>query len=202
MSITDPAPRALFATSEKSGVVQFASGLAELGWSLFATTGTMELLQSAAVPVENISVVTDMPACLGHRLKTLHHKVFGGLLARGDRSADARDCREFGCLPFDMLICNFYAFVAAEPGAPARKLELIDIGGPAMLRAAAKNFEFVIPLSDEREYQSVLREVRLAGGSPAGVSWSHRRRLAARAFSIASAYDAAIGGWLSEEHAT
>ncbi|HWU86895.1 MAG TPA: hypothetical protein VN253_06455 [Kofleriaceae bacterium] len=188
-------PVALLAASDKRGLVELGRGLVDLGWELVATSGTAALLRESGLAAADIAVTTGLPTLLGGRLKSLHHRVFGGLLRRRGHDADEDEVRRFDFLRIDLLACNFYPFERATP-AKDRRIELIDVGGPAMLRAAAKNHASVVPLADPDDYDAVLAALERAAGDPRGVSPSLRQALAARAFARTAAYDSAIAAWL------
>jgi phosphoribosylaminoimidazolecarboxamide formyltransferase/IMP cyclohydrolase len=182
--------RALISVSDKTGVVEFAQGLAELGVELLSTGGTERVLRESGIPVTPLARVTGFPEILGGRVKTLHPAVHGGLLAlRGDPAHEA-DLARHGIRPIDLVAVTLYPFEAAlARGVGARDLvEEIDIGGVALLRAAAKNFEHVAAVSSPDQYRPVLAEVRETGG----LSRATRLRLAREAFFRTSAYDATI----------
>jgi phosphoribosylaminoimidazolecarboxamide formyltransferase/IMP cyclohydrolase len=178
--------RALLSVYDKSGVVALASGLHALGWSLVSSRGTARALADAGLPVTDVADVTGVPAILGHRVVTLHPKVHGGLLADPDNPEHGADMAAHGIEPIDLLVANLYPF-GAQPG-----IEMIDIGGPAMVRAAAKNHAHVSVVVDPADYDAVLDEIRTVGS----LSDATRRRLARAAFAHTAAYDAAIVTWL------
>jgi phosphoribosylaminoimidazolecarboxamide formyltransferase / IMP cyclohydrolase len=178
--------RALLSVYDKSGVIQLASGLHDLGWTLVSSGGTARALADAGLPVTDVAALTGVPAILGHRVVTLHPKVHGGLLADPGNAQHTADMAAHGIEPIDLLVVNLYPF-GAQPG-----IEMIDIGGPAMVRAAAKNHAHVGVVVDPADYGAVLDEIR-SGGS---LSDATRRRLARAAFAHTAAYDAAIVTWL------
>ncbi|MES2123077.1 MAG: bifunctional phosphoribosylaminoimidazolecarboxamide formyltransferase/IMP cyclohydrolase [Gemmatimonadota bacterium] len=159
-------PRALISVSDKRGVVALAESLAAMGWELVSTGGTATLLRDAGVPVTSVASVTGFPEILDGRVKTLHPAIHAGLLARGDTPGHLRQLEEHALQRFDLLVVNLYPF-RATIAAPDVKfedaIENIDIGGPSMLRSAAKNFEFVLPVVDPRDYTRVLELLRAAG---------------------------------------
>ena len=188
-----PAARALISVSDKTGIVEFARALHELGIEVLSTGGTAKRLGDAGVPVVEVSSYTGFPEMMDGRVKTLHPKVHGGLLARRDTDSDAM--REHGIEGIDLLVVNLYPFeqTVAKPDCDlATAIEHIDIGGPAMLRAAAKNHAWVTVIVDAGDYPAVLGELR-AGGA---VSPATRFRLAARAFEHTARYDGAIASYL------
>ena len=181
--------RALLSVYDKTGLVELASGLAELGWELVSSGGTARVLAEAGLAVQPVEEVTGWPEMLGHRVVTLHPVLHGGILAdRGDPSHGA-DLERHGITPIDLVVANLYPF-RSDPS-----IEMIDIGGPAMVRAAAKNFAWVGVVVDPADYAPVLDELR----SGASLSSATRRRLARAAFAATAAYDAAIVGWLDAE---
>jgi phosphoribosylaminoimidazolecarboxamide formyltransferase/IMP cyclohydrolase len=184
--------RALFSVFDKTGVVELARGLHELGWGLVSSGGTARELTGAGLPVTDVADVTGVPAILGHRVVTLHPKVHGALLADPDDPAHVDDMAEYGIEPISLVVVNLYPF-GERPG-----IEMIDIGGPAMVRAAAKNHAHVGVVVDPADYQPVLDEIRSAGS----LSSATRRRLARAAFARTAAYDAAIVTWLDQNEPT
>src|SRR6476469_8369872 len=151
--------RALLSVSDKSGLVDFARGLSELGWELVSTGGTARAIRDATIPVRDVSDVTGFPEMMDGRVKTLHPMVHGGLLARRDVAEHVAAMREHGIEPFDLVVVNLYPFrqTAARRGvAPDDVVEQIDIGGPSMLRSAAKNFASVTVVVDPAKKQRVL----------------------------------------------
>jgi phosphoribosylaminoimidazolecarboxamide formyltransferase/IMP cyclohydrolase len=177
--------RALLSVYDKSGVVDLARGLHELGWDLVSSGGTARAVAGAGVPVTDVADLTGFPAILGHRVVTLHPKVHGGILADPTDPEHRADMDAYGIEPIDLVVANLYPF-SAEPS-----IELIDIGGPAMVRAAAKNHAHVGIVTDPSRYDEVLAELRAVGS----LSDSTRRRLARDAFAHTAAYDAEILAW-------
>ncbi|HEY0780581.1 MAG TPA: bifunctional phosphoribosylaminoimidazolecarboxamide formyltransferase/IMP cyclohydrolase, partial [Gemmatirosa sp.] len=189
-------PRALLSVSNKSGLAEFARGLAALGFELVSTGGTARALREAGLEVADVSDVTRFPEMLDGRVKTLHPAVHGGLLARRDLPEHVATIAEHGIAPIDVVAVNLYPFretVARADVTPAEAVEQIDIGGPSMLRSAAKNFDAVTVVVDPADYPSVLEA--LGTGGDAGL----RRRLAAKVYAHTAAYDAAIAAWFAEE---
>src|SRR3954463_15589078 len=183
--------RALVSVSEKSGVVDFARALAALGVQIISTGGTAQLLAREGVPVTEVSAHTGFPEMLDGRVKTLHPKIHGGLLARRDDAAHMKALRGAGIQTIDLLVVNLYPFQATVADPDCRfddAVENIDIGGPAMLRAAAKNHSGVAAVVDPADYGKVLEEIRGSGG----VSDATRFALAAKVFAHTAAYDGAI----------
>jgi phosphoribosylaminoimidazolecarboxamide formyltransferase / IMP cyclohydrolase len=192
--------RALFSVYDKAGLADFARGLAGLGVELLASSGTAKLLADERVPVTPLEQLTGFGELLGHRVVTLHPAVHGGILARRDVPEDMAELRAHGLGPIDLVCVNLYPFertVGRLDVAWEDAIEQIDIGGPALLRAAAKNHAHVVPVSRPEDYEPVLDELRTG----ADVSGATRRRLAARAFQRTASYDAAVAGWLGRDDA-
>ncbi|HEU0224194.1 MAG TPA: bifunctional phosphoribosylaminoimidazolecarboxamide formyltransferase/IMP cyclohydrolase [Steroidobacteraceae bacterium] len=191
------ARRALLSVSDKAGIVEFARELAALGFELLSTGGTAKALTAAGVAVTEVSAETGFPEIMDGRVKTLHPRIHGALLGRA--GVDDAVMREHGIRPIDLLVVNLYPFAqtVAKPGCGYDDgVENIDVGGPAMLRAAAKNHERVAVVVDPADYAPVLAEI---GGG--GTSAATRRRLAAKTFAHTALYDAAVAGWLREQSA-
>src|SRR5690348_3162530 len=191
-------PRALLSVSDKSGLIDFARGLHGLGWELLSTGGTARALREAQIPVRDVADVTRFPEMLDGRVKTLHPAVHGGLLARRDLPEHMQAIAEHGIAPIDLVAVNLYPFreTAARKGvAPDEVIEQIDIGGPSMLRSAAKNFAAVTTVVDPADYTRVL--AALTSGED---DRELRRRLAAKVFEHTAAYDAAIASWFASQH--
>jgi phosphoribosylaminoimidazolecarboxamide formyltransferase/IMP cyclohydrolase len=178
--------KALLSVYDKTGVVEFARSLHELDVELLSSGGTASALRDADLPVTDTEELTGFPAIVGHRVVTLHPNVHGGILADRDDPEHRADLEQYGIDLIDLVVINLYPF-SSNPST-----ELIDIGGPAMLRAAAKNHEYVGAVSDPADYEVVLDELRETGGLDADT----KRRLARKAFAHTAAYDAAIVGWL------
>jgi len=194
-----PIGRALLSVSDKTGLVEFARGLAELGVELVASGGTAQALRAAGLEVVEVAELTQSPEMLGGRVKTLHPRVHGGVLARRDHAGDRDDVAQHALRLIDLVVVNLYPFegTVAKPGATrADAIENIDIGGPSMIRSAAKNHAWVGVVADPRDYPAVLAELRQSGGV---LSEATRRRLAVAAFERTAAYDAAIHGWLAAQ---
>ncbi len=181
-------PTALLSVYDKSGIVEFAESLHQLGWSLVSSGGTARAIADADIPVTDVAELTGLPAILGHRVVTLHPKIHGGILADPTDAEHIADMAHHDIEPIDLVVVNLYPF-SSDPG-----IELIDIGGPAMVRAAAKNHAHVGVLVDPADYASVLDDLR-AGGV---LTDATRRRLARTAFAHTAAYDAAIVTWFDE----
>jgi len=181
--------RALLSAYDKTGLPAFAQGLVDLGWDIVSSGGTARVLAENGVPHRSVEEVTGSPEMLGHRVVTLHPKLHGGLLADRDDPAHVADLERFGIEPIDLVAVNLYPF-RSDPS-----IELIDVGGPTMVRAAAKNWAHVGVIVDPSDYGPVLDELRLGHGMLAPAT---RRRLARTAFAHTAAYDAAIVTWLDD----
>ena len=194
--MAEPIRRALLSVWDKTGLAAFARGLAGLGVTLLATGGTAELLRREGLTPAETRDLTGFASLLGGRVKTLHPRVHAGILARRDHPEDLAEIRREEIQLIDMVVVNFYPFPGAEGGADldfAAMSELMDIGGPALLRGAAKNCRHVVPVSRPDHYDRVLREMRERAGE---VSWETRARLARDAFALASDYDREISRYL------
>jgi phosphoribosylaminoimidazolecarboxamide formyltransferase/IMP cyclohydrolase len=188
-------PRALISVSDKRGMVPFAEGLVQLGWEIVSTGGTAAAIKKAGIPVTAVDQVTGFPEILDGRVKTLHPRIHGGLLARPDIPTHASALAEHGIEPFQLVAVNLYPFQAtiADPGVSFEDaIENIDVGGPTMLRAAAKNHQYIIPVVDPKDYSVVLGMLQ-NGDVPQEV----RRDFAAKVFTHLADYDAAIAGYLT-----
>ncbi len=186
---------ALFSVTDRTGIVDFARGLIELGWRILATRGTARALAAEGIPAILLEEWTGMSEILGGRVKTLHPKIHAGILAR-PTEADLEEIAAIGGKPIDLVAVNLYAFEeAARKGGIEEAVEAIDIGGVALLRAAAKNFIRVIVCSSPSDYPIVLDALRQQGEVPLAL----RRRLAARAFRLTACYDALIARYLGQE---
>ena len=194
--------RAILAVYDKRGVAEFGRGLHDLGWELVATGGTARALREAELPVTEVADLTGSPEMLGGRVKTLHPKVHGGLLYRRGLAEDEAEVERYDIPTIDLVACNLYPFVETVIGGEptlADALEEIDIGGPTMIRAAAKNHPSVVPLIDPGDYDAILEALRSADGSADGVDAGTRRELAAKAFQHVAHYDTAIAEYLRGE---
>jgi phosphoribosylaminoimidazolecarboxamide formyltransferase/IMP cyclohydrolase len=193
-----PVRRALLSVSDKSGLAEFAKALAAKGVALISTGGTAKALREAGLSVTDVSEVTGFPEMLDGRVKTLHPKIHGGLLAQRDDAEHARAMREHGIEGIDLLVSNLYPFEAtvAKGAGFDETVENIDIGGPAMIRAAAKNHDWVAVVVDPQDYAAILAELEANQGS---TSLALRRKLAQTAYARTAAYDAAISNWLAGE---
>ncbi len=181
--------RALLSVYDKSGIVDLGRGLHDLGWELVSSSNTARALREAGLPVTEVADVTGVPEMFGHRVVTLHPNIHGGLLADLENPEHVADLERHGITPIGLIVSNLYPFVERPD------VETIDIGGPAMVRAAAKNHAHVAVVVDPADYDAVLDELRREGA----VSLATRRALARKAFAHTSAYDAAIAAWLTDD---
>lgn len=188
--------RALISVSDKTGVVEFAKGLADMGVEIISTGGTAKALSDAGIKVTGISEVTGFPEMMEGRVKTLHPAVHGGILADRSKPDHMRQIAEQGIEPIDLVAVNLYPFaktVAKPEVTLGEAIENIDIGGPSMVRSAAKNFASVTIVVDPADYDAVLRELR---GNDGETSYDTRARLATKAFAHTAAYDTMISNYL------
>ena len=188
------AGRALLSVSDKTGIVDFARALRDLGFEIVSTGGTARTLAEAKVAALEVASVTGFPEIMDGRVKTLHPKIHGGILAR--RDLDAETLAEHGIVGIDLVAVNLYPFeqAIARPDCTfALAVENIDIGGPAMLRAAAKNHRHVLAIADPADYAETARRLR-----EDHADMGFRHRLAAKAFAHTAAYDRAVAGYLAE----
>jgi phosphoribosylaminoimidazolecarboxamide formyltransferase / IMP cyclohydrolase len=190
--------RALLSVSDKTGLIEFAKALAGHGVELVSTGGTAKVIAAAGLPVKDVSELTGFPEMMDGRVKTLHPKVHGGLLAIRDNKEHTEAMKAHGIAPIDLLVVNLYPFEATvDKGAGYEDcIENIDIGGPAMIRAAAKNHDDVAVIVEAQDYQAVLDELAANKGATTLVL---RRRLAAKAYARTATYDAAISNWFARE---
>ena len=190
--------RAIFSVSDKRGVVEFAASLVKLGWEIIATGGTMKALKEAGLPVINISDVTGFPEICDGRVKTLHPKVHGGLLGRRDLEDHKRQLEENGIGYIDMVVVNLYPFeatIAKEGVSLEEAVENIDIGGPSMLRSAAKNFNSVTVVCNPDNYSMVLQEIEKHGDTTPAT----RMKLSAEAYTHTALYDTHIAEYMRRQ---
>src|ERR1043166_1858964 len=192
-----PITRALLSVSDKTGLVDFARALSRHGIELISTGGTAKALADAGLKVRDVSDLTGFPEMMDGRVKTLHPKVHGGLLAIRDDKAHAASMTAHGIAPIDLLVVNLYPFEAtvAKGASFAECIENIDIGGPAMIRAAAKNHNDVTVVVDAEDYPRVLAELSAHNGA---TTLSARKALAQKAYARTAAYDAAISNWFAD----
>src|SRR3954470_16738325 len=190
--------RALLSVSDKTGLLEFAKGLADRGVELISTGGTAKALRDAGLGVSDISQITNFPEMMDGRVKTLHPNVHGGLLSLRDKPDHAASMLEHGIAGIDLLVCNLYPFEAtvARGADFETTIENIDIGGPAMTRSAAKNHDWVTVVVDVEDYAAVLEEMSANNGA---TTLELRRRLAQRAFARTAAYDSAVSNWFASE---
>jgi len=196
MSSNPKIQRAILSVTDKGGLVDFARKLSALGIELISTGGTAKLLRDSGIPVKDISDLTGFPEMLDGRVKTLHPKVHGGILHRREDPKHAAAVKEHGIQPIDMVVVNLYAFekTAAKPGVVFEELiENIDIGGPSMIRSAAKNFHDVAIVTSPADYDAIAEELQREGGT---LSKQTKWRLAQKAFATTAAYDSAIASTL------
>ena len=194
--------RALISVSDKTGIADFARALEKQGIDIISTGGTSELLRKEGVPVRDISSFTDYPEVLEGRVKTLHPRVHGGLLYKRGNPLHEQQAQEQGFQPIDLVVVNLYPFektIEKEGVTLAEAIEQIDIGGPSMIRSAAKNYESVTVVVDPADYESVLDNVRDNEGE---TTLKLRERLAIKAFIKTSEYDRTIGNFLNREQTT
>lgn len=187
----------MLSVADKSGLAEFAQGLRELGVELLASGGTARLLREHGLSVREISELTGFPELLGGRVKTLHPKIHAGILVRRDDPQQLEELKAHGIEPIDLVVVNLYPFeqqVTSETPAD-EAMEWVDIGGEALIRAAAKNFQFVGVVVDPEDYPRVLKELQQNGGLREGAS----RRLAQKAFAHVTRYNAAIARWFSAQ---
>ena len=192
--------RALISTFDKTGLEEFVSGLTELGVEVVASGGTADHLAEHGIEVTRVEELTEIPELLGGRVKTLHPRIHAAILARRDHPDDLAALDEHDIRPFDLVCVNLYPFtqVVSRYGVKEEDaVEMIDIGGPSMLRAAAKNFAHVAPVCLPERYGSILAELRESGQ----VALETRRALASEAFSVTAAYEAAIARWFADRDA-
>src|SRR5438874_750958 len=188
--------RAILSVTDKTGLADFARKLSGMGVELISTGGTAKLLRDSGISVKDISDLTGFPEMLDGRVKTLHPKVHGGILHRRENASHRTAVAEHGIQPIDMVVVNLYAFekTAAKEGVPFDELiENIDIGGPSMIRSAAKNFQDVAVVTSPADYEALGEEMAKSGGE---LSASTKWRLAQKAFATTAAYDSAIASTL------
>tara|TARA_Y100000590_G_scaffold470314_1_gene663580 strand:+ start:31584 stop:33215 length:1632 start_codon:yes stop_codon:yes gene_type:complete len=190
--------RAVLSVSDKDGVLDFAKGLAEYGVELLSTGGTAKMLKDSGLNIKDVSEHTGFPEIMDGRVKTLHPKIHGGLLALRNNDEHQKAMADNAIEPIDLLVVNLYPFVnTMQSGANFETcIENIDIGGPAMIRAAAKNFENVVVITNPSDYARVIEDMKANNGA---VSYTLRKALAAEAFSLTARYDSTISTWLTGE---
>jgi len=191
--------RALLSVTDKAGLAEFAKGLSEMGVAILSTGGTAKMLRQAGVQVTDVAEVTGFPEMLDGRVKTLHPRVHGAILARRDDPSHRAQLAEHHIAPIDLVCVNLYAFEAtiAKPGCTLDDaIENIDIGGPCLIRASAKNHKDVTVVTDPADYAPILAEMRQTGGA---TTLATRQRLAAKAFRLTNKYDGAIANYLEKQ---
>lgn len=189
--------RALISLTDKAGIESFAGQLADLGVELLSTGGTAKKLREAGLKVMDVSEFTGFPEMLDGRVKTLHPKVHGGILNQRSSSQHQQQCVTHGLKNIDLIAVNLYAFTktVADPNCGlVEAIENIDIGGPTMLRAAAKNFHDVTVIVDPADYAQVIKEITATGNT----TLKTRFYLMRKVFALTAAYDTAISGWLDK----
>ena len=201
MTHSPPIRRALVSVSDKTGLVEFARALAAADVEIFSTGGTRRHLEDAKIAVRDVADYTGFPEMMDGRVKTLHPKVHGGILCRHDNPADMASLAEHGIESFELVVVNLYPFektVAREGVTVEEAIEQIDIGGPSMVRSAAKNHEFVTLATEPAQYEEIVAELQADGCTSLGL----RRQLAGAAFARTAGYDAAIAAYFAEQNAT
>ncbi|MDH4318892.1 MAG: IMP cyclohydrolase [Desulfobulbaceae bacterium] len=189
--------RALISLTDKSGIEGFAKDLAALGVEILSTGGTAKKLRDCGLSVKDVSEFTGFPEMLDGRVKTLHPLVHGGILNQRENADHQRQCAEHGIKPIDIVAVNLYAFekTVADPNCSLEDaIENIDIGGPTLLRASAKNFRDVTVIVDPADYPQVISEIKKTGNT----TLATRFRLAAKVFKLTSTYDTTISAWLEK----
>ena len=189
--------RALLSVSDKTGLLEFAQQLLKLDFELVSTGGTKKALEKGGLTVTGVDEVTGFPEMLDGRVKTLHPKIHGGLLAKRDNQEHMQQLNDAGITPIDLVAVNLYPFkqtILDPTTTEAQAIEQIDIGGPSMLRAAAKNFADVLPVVDPADYPAVIDFLQKSVNHQA-----FRKQLAVKVFRHTAAYDALIANYLTEE---
>ncbi|VAW32864.1 IMP cyclohydrolase / Phosphoribosylaminoimidazolecarboxamide formyltransferase [hydrothermal vent metagenome] len=189
--------RAIISLTDKSGIEDFARQLKELGVEILSTGGTAKKMREHGIEVKDVADFTGFPEMLDGRVKTLHPKVHGGILAQRDNPEHQAQMRQYDLQPIDLIAVNLYAFdkAVADPSCTlANAIENIDIGGPTMLRAAAKNYHDVTVIVDPADYPQVIAEMKSTGNT----TLKTRFYLARKVFALTSHYDTAISEWLSK----
>jgi len=194
-----PISRALMSVTDKGGLLEFAQFLAKYQVEILSTGGTAKMLREGGVPVVEVSNYTGFPEMLDGRVKTLHPKIHGGILGRRDLPAHLEQMAAHNIQPIDLVVVNLYQFekAVAQPGCTLEDaIENIDIGGPTLLRAAAKNYQSVTVVVDPQDYHHLMAEIKLNKGA---TNLGTRFRLARKVFKITSAYDSAIAHYLENK---
>ena len=190
--------RAIISVSNKKGVVEFAKELNKMGVEILSTGGTAKTLREAGIPVKDVSEHTGSPEMLDGRVKTLHPRVHGGLLARRDNMKDMEELKKYGIETIDMVVVNLYPFeeTISKPGVTFEEaIENIDIGGPTMLRSASKNFQDVAVIADPSDYGKIIDEMKSSDGD---LTYKTRLELAKKVFARTSKYDGLIADYLDK----
>ncbi|MEW6214321.1 MAG: hypothetical protein AB1478_03825 [Nitrospirota bacterium] len=190
--------RALISVSNKNGIVDFARVLNSMGIEIISTGGTARTLRESGIPVKDVSEYTGFAEMLDGRVKTLHPRIHGGLLSRRDNPKDMEEIKKHGINTIDMVVVNLYPFeeTISKPGVTfAEAIENIDIGGPAMLRSASKNFQDVAVIVDPSDYKKIIEEIKSMNGD---LSYITRLELAKKVFRHTSRYDAVIADYLTK----
>ena len=189
--------RALISVSNKLGAVDFAKSLSKCGIEIISTGGTMKAIRAAGIPVTYVSDITGFPEIMDGRVKTLNPKIHGGILAVRDNPEHLKQMKENNIQPIDLVVVNLYPFKATikkENATLDEAIENIDIGGPAMIRAAAKNFKFVTVVTNPEKYEEIAKIISETGG----VDYDTRKKLSAEAFAHTADYDLMIADYLSK----
>jgi phosphoribosylaminoimidazolecarboxamide formyltransferase/IMP cyclohydrolase len=195
----EPIKRALLSVTDKSGLAEFGKFLAEHGVEILSTGGTAKMLRDNGVPVVEVSDYTGFPEMLDGRVKTLHPKIHGGILGRRDLASHKEQMEKHGIGPIDLVVVNLYQFekAVAQPGCTLENaIENIDIGGPTLLRASAKNYESVTVVVDPADYPKIMQEMKSNKGA---TTVATRFQLARKVFALTSAYDTAISHYLKDK---
>ncbi|MEC7544601.1 MAG: bifunctional phosphoribosylaminoimidazolecarboxamide formyltransferase/IMP cyclohydrolase, partial [Candidatus Thermoplasmatota archaeon] len=197
----DESPRALISVFDKDGISDFAQKLTDLGWEILSTGGTSRLLREKGIDVTDVTDVTGHPEVFNGRVKTLHPAIHAAILARGNNPEDMSTLDELGYPRIDLVAVNLYPFeeVAARdpPVSEEELIEMIDIGGPTLVRAAAKSHQDVLIVTNPDDYNDILELLEEADGSPSGINLSIRQRLALTAYQRTAAYDVALANTLA-----
>lgn len=190
--------RAIISVSNKDGIIEFAKELNSMGIEILSTGGTAKTLREAGLPVKEVSEHTGSPEMLDGRVKTLHPRIHGGLLSRRDNPKDMDEIRKYGIDTIDMVVVNLYPFeetISKQGVSFAEAIENIDIGGPAMLRSASKNFKDVAVIVDPSDYEKIIRELKDQNGD---LTYKTRLELAKKVFGHTSRYDGLIADYLTK----
>jgi phosphoribosylaminoimidazolecarboxamide formyltransferase/IMP cyclohydrolase len=194
-----PITRALMSVTDKSGLAEFGQFLADQGVEILSTGGTAKMLRDSGLAVVEVSDYTGFPEMLDGRVKTLHPKIHGGILGRRDLDSHRQQMEQHGIAPIDLVVVNLYQFekAVAQPGCTlADAIENIDIGGPTLLRAAAKNYEAITVVVDPADYPKIMQEMQANNGA---TTVATRFQLARKVFALTSAYDTAITQYLKDK---